>query len=284
MERSSIYKYKPVRFFVWANVITWATWLTAAYFSYQSNSWAIGAATVLEPVGLFGPCAVALWFIFTSKSTALRHSFYERLLNVKLMKLWSVPVILLLMPASATVSIFISHFLFGEPVDQLVITSTPFTAGLIPIPLLMFGAALVEELGWKGYGVDSLRGERTFFTATIIFAALWAFWHVPTFFVNNYYQNMLFKTNPLFALNFFVSIFPAAVVGNWLWHTNRGSILTAVLFHASMNFQGILQMGQIAKCIETVVWIVIAMIVVGLNRKMFFGKFEARIGYYGAGN
>ena len=166
----------------------------------------------------------------------------------------------------------------------MIVKEAPFTAGLIPIPLLLFGAALIEELGWKGYGVDSLRGERTFFTATLIFAALWAFWHIPTFFVNNYYQNMLLRTNPLFAVNFIVSIFPAAFIGNWLWYKNRGSILTAILFHVSTNFQGLLEMGQIAKCIETVAWLVVAAFIVGLNKKMFFENFPAQIGYYGPNN
>jgi membrane protease YdiL (CAAX protease family) len=71
------------------------------------------------------------------------------------------------------------------------------------------------------------------------------------------------------------------VIFHWLWYKNRGSILTAILLHGLADFQGMLQMGQIAKCIETVIFFVIAAVVVFYNKKMFFGEFPARIGDYG---
>ncbi|MCL5774198.1 MAG: CPBP family intramembrane metalloprotease [Firmicutes bacterium] len=276
------YAYKPVQFFFIANLITWAAWLIAAYFSYQQGGGSNGLISILELVGLFGPFGAALLMIFTSNSTELKQNFYDRLLNLKLIKLSSIPAIFFIIPAAVVISVLISYLFFGQSLDQLTIAkAAPFTAGLIPIPLMLFGAALIEELGWKGYGVDSLRGKRTFFTATLIYAALWALWHIPLFFINNYYHNILIKTNPLFALNFIVSVFPAAFIINWLWYKNNGNIITAVLFHAAANFQGVLQMGQVAKCIETIVLIVIAIIIVSLNKKIFFEKFPAQIGYFG---
>jgi len=145
---------------------------------------------------------------------------------------------------------------------------------------MLFGAALFEELGWKGYGVDSLRGQRTFFTATLIYAVLWAFWHTPLFFINGYYHNLILRANPLFALNFFVSVLPMAFIVNWLWYKNKGNILTAALVHAAANFQGLLPMGQMAKGLETVVMIIMAIIIVSLDRKIFFEKFPAEIGHF----
>ena len=280
MEKS--YTYKPVRFFLIVNLVTWTTWLTAAYFSYQQGGRTKGLITVLEIIGLFAPFGASLWMIFTSNSKELKRNYYDRLINLKLIRMSSIPAIFLIMPSAVLLSVLISYLLFGQSLGQLGIDKAPFTAGLIPIPLLMLGAALVEELGWKGYGVDSLRGRRTFFTVSLIYGALWGFWHVPTFFIDGYYQNMIFKENPLYAINFMVSIMAAAFIINWLWYMNRGSILTAVLFHAVTNFQGLLQMGQIAKCIETVVFIVVAIIIICLNKKIFFEIFQPRIGDFGA--
>ncbi len=225
--------------------------------------------------------ATALWMIFTSKSTELKRNFYDRLFNLTLIKLWTIPAIFLIVPAAIVISVWLSHIFFGQSFDQLsIIKGSPFAAGIIPAQLLLILAPVIEEVGWKGYGVESLRGRRSFLTATLMFAALWALWHGPTFFVHDYYQNMLIRTNPLFALNFIVSFFPATIIFNWLWYKNRGSIVTAILCHGVIDFQGMLQMGQIAKCIETVVFIVIAAIVVSFNKKMFFGEFPARIGDY----
>lgn len=276
------YRYKPVQFFVIANLLTWAVWLIAAYFSYEQGDAAKRLFSIFELAGLFVPFGAALWMIFSSNSDELKQNFYQRLLNLKLMRLSSIPAIFLTMPLAVVISVVISSLFFGRSLDQLRISNIVFSAaGLIPIPVMFFGAALLEELGWKGYGMDSLRGKRTFFTATLIYAALWVFWHIPLFFINNYYHNTLLRTNPLFALNFIISVIPAAFIINWLWYKNNGSIMTAVLFHAVANFQGILNMGQTAKCIETAVLIVIAAIIVTSNKKIFFEEFPAQIGYFG---
>jgi membrane protease YdiL (CAAX protease family) len=274
--------YKPVQFFSIVILITWAAWFMAAYLSYQQNSNSSGSFSILMLAGLLPPFVTALGMIFTSNSQELKQNFYARLFDLKQIKPSSLPAIFLIMPLAVIVSVFLSWLFFGQSWDQLtLVPAAPSAAGLIPLPVMFFGAALMEELGWKGYGMDSLRGRRTFFNATLIYAALWALWHMPLFFINHYYHNTLLRTNPLFALNFIVSVFPAAFIINWLWYKNRGNILTAVLFHATANFQGIFQMGQIAKCIETIVLIIVAALIVRSHKKIFFEMFPAQIGYFG---
>jgi uncharacterized protein len=99
--------------------------------------------------------------------------------------------------------------------------------------------------------------------------------------VNGYYQNMLLRTNPWFALNFFVSMVTFAFIINWLWYLNEGSILTGFFCHTMVNLQGLLQMGQIAKCIQTLLWIGIVVIIVSVNKKIFFKPFPPQIGRFG---
>ena len=92
------YLYKPVQFFSIANLITWAAWLTAAYLSYQQNSESSRLFSILILAGLFPPFATALGMIFTSNSKELKRNFYDRLFNLKLIKLSSLPAIFLIMP------------------------------------------------------------------------------------------------------------------------------------------------------------------------------------------
>jgi len=276
------YTYKPVKFFLITNLIMWAAWLIAGYFSYRQGGGFNGLISVLGLIGLFSPFGTALWMIYTSKSAELKQNFQDKLLNLRLIKPWTIPAIFLIVPAVIVISVTLSHIFFSQPLDQLLMVKTvPFAAGIIPAQLLLVLAPIIEEVGWRGYGIESLRGRRSFLKVTLIFAALWAFWHGPTFFVRDYYQNMLLRTNPLFALNFIVSFFPAVIIFNWLWYNNRGSILTAILCHGVIDFQGMLQMGQIAKCIETILLIIIAIVIVSLNKKMFFGEFPVQIGYFG---
>jgi uncharacterized protein len=276
------FNYKPFQFFLVAILITWASWLIAAYFSYRSGNEANRLVSIFELAGLFGPFVASLLLIFTSDSKELIQNYFNRLFNLNLIKLFSLPTIFLAFPLIMVVSVVISHLFFGRSLDQLAFAKAAnFKAGLLPIPVMLFGAALFEELGWKGYGVDSLRGKRTFFKATLIYAALWACWHLPLFAINGYYHNLILRANPLFALNFLISVFPVAFIGNWLWYKNKGSILTVAIFHASCNFQGVFHIGQASECIETIILIIVAMSIVGLDRKIFQEEFPLQIGYYG---
>lgn len=270
----SSYRYRPVRFFLAANFITWSAWLTAAYLSYSQSDLAKILFPVFEVAGLFGPFAAAMWMIFSSGSSELKSDFYNRLFNIKLINPSSIPAIFLIMPAAVIISVFLSHQFFGQSLGQLKIADMASKAvGIVPLPVMFFGAALLEELGWKGYGMDSLRGKRTFFTAALIYSFIWVFWHLPLFFINNYYHNTLIKTNPLLALNFIASVIPTAFIINWLWYKNGRSILAAVLFHATANLQGLLQMSQTAKCIETAVLSIFALTIVMLDKDTFFKDF-----------
>lgn len=265
------YVYRPLKFFLSTYLITWVSWFLAAYFSYQKNGESI--YVVLMIPGLIAPFGTALWMILTSKKKQLKKDFVNKLFNIRLIKLSSIPAIFFIMPVTVVISILIS-ILFGQSIDQLQFSKEfSFSVGFAPVLLVLFLAASFEELGWRSYAMDSLRSKHNYFTATLIFAGLWAFWHFPLFFVNNYYQNELIRTNALFAINFMVSVFPMAFIISWLCNKNSGSILIAVLFHFIINIsQEALQMGQITKCIETIVLIVIAAIIVIINKKMFFEK------------
>ena len=117
-----------------------------------------------------------------------------------------------------------------------------------------------------------------YFTATMIFAGLWAGWHVPLFFIKGYYQNEIATQNLWFAVNFMVSVIPLAFIISWLCRWNRGSIPVAIGFHFFVNIcQEALQVTQVTKCIETLVLVLVAVIVVSLNHEMFFQKEPALV-------
>ncbi len=49
--------------------------------------------------------------------------------------------------------------------------------------VILFLAPTLEELGWRGYGVDSLRSKFSLFKTTMLFAVIWGLWHLPLFFI-----------------------------------------------------------------------------------------------------
>jgi len=182
---------------------------------------------------------------------------------------------IVLMPVVVVLSALIS-MQFGQPTGQLQLAEGfSFSAGFVPVLLVLILAASFEELGWRSYAMDSLNAKFNYFTATLIFAGLWAGWHFPLFFINNYYHNEIVRMNILFGINFMVGIIPFAFIIGWLCKFNRGSILIAILFHFFINLcQEALQITQVTKCIETGVLFLVAAVIVLLNRKMFFEKPE----------
>lgn len=263
--------YQPEKYFFITFAITWVSWSVAAFLSYR---FAGSAAFILFLIpGMVAPFGVALWMILRSKSADLKNKFRNDLFNLRKINPVTFLPMLLLMPAVLLVSTLIS-FAFGQPVSQLQFAGEfSFSGGAAPVLIILILAAAFEELGWRGYAFDSLGEKSNFFITTLKFSALWAAWHLPLFFVNGYYHNEIVLQNPLFGLNFLVSVVPVAFIITWLWKLNRNSIPLVILFHFYINLcQEALQVTQASKCIETGVLVLAAAAIVALNRKMFFQK------------
>ncbi|MDR7867948.1 MAG: CPBP family intramembrane glutamic endopeptidase [Sporomusaceae bacterium] len=276
------YVYKPFKYFSSVIIITWIiesgmVWLSCNRSEQRAYE---ELFSLMLFIALLTPCIVALLMIFLSGSRELTRDFLSRAFDLRRIKLNYLPMILFTMPALAAASIYLSAFM-GESLEQFRIDKgVIFATGVIPAPFFLFAAPLSEELGWKGYGMDSLRSKYNFFTASLIFGLVWCLWHAPLFFVDNYYMNLLWRAGWLYVLNYFASAIAAGFLINWLWYKNRGCILVAVLVHASANLQGIFLMGNIAKCIETFLFVALAFFVVLADKKVFFGKPSGRIGHF----
>lgn len=256
------YTYKPVRFFLLAYALTWIPWIAAAYYSYQQ-----GMATysyTFFSLGGFGPFVSALVFIWRSRCHALKRDFLDRLVDPRKFNLPYLTITLLLAPCVSYVAVLISEH-FGRPASQLTI-APPMLAW---IPLMFVGPSL-EELGWRGYGMDALRSKLGMLRATILFGVLWALWHAPMFLINHTYQHDLWLMSPIYVINFFVGTIPLAVVANWLYYKHNRLILAAILFHCVFDAVAeSFNIEQFTKCIVTVAFLSVAVVIVLVDRKAF---------------
>jgi uncharacterized protein len=209
---------------------------------------------------LLGPPGAALVLIWTSRSEA-------RIFNLaRIRPVYAI--IALVMPLTVIcLSIWLSLW-FGQSTDQFKLSAG---ANLLAIAILaVVIAPVMEETGWHGYGVDSLRARTGMMKATLAFGALWSAWHAPLILISGTYQNELARMdNPLYLANFFVSIIPAAIIANWLYYKNSRSLLAAILVHAMLNAPSVLlNAGQVAKCIATLLYAAIAAAIVAGDRAL----------------
>ena len=266
------YQYKPFKYFFITLLVTWISLFAAAFCSHTE-----GLESYMVPLmlpGLFAPFTIAMFMIYGSKNKELKKDFKDRLFNLKLIKLKFWAGILLIMPFVLFLATAIS-LLFGQSIKQFSLSPefTIFSGEAFLTLVVIFLAPTFEELGWRGYGVDSLKKRKSLMKATLIFALLWNLWHVPQFFIKGFYQYELIHMNIIYALNFLVSLIPASILMNWIYYKNNRSIIAIILFHSMLNlFSVLLQTEQFTKCIITIILLVISAIVVWRNKSFFYEK------------
>jgi membrane protease YdiL (CAAX protease family) len=257
------FKYKPFKYFFLTLLITWIALFIAAYFSFNENL--TSYKYVFIYIAMLIPFTLAMFMIFGSGNDELKKDFRSRLINLKLIRARYLLFILFIMPVTLVLATAIS-LLFGQPVGQFALSPSFSMMNGTAVTVLFLGIILAptfEELGWRGYGVDSLAKKgRSLFKSTLIFGLLWNLFHIPLFFINGYYHYEMLHANIIYALNFIVSVFAMAFLANWIYYKNNRSIPANIIFHAIMNlFFSLFQTEQFTKCIITVILLLVSVIV-----------------------
>ena len=258
------YKYRPVLFFLMAYLFTWIFWVPAIFVNETLGS-------VLMVLGLFAPPVVSTVFVLVSGSDVLKRDLRNKLIGFYKVKWGNVAISIVVFAVIIVYSILLS-LAFGQSLDQFSFTDDfSFTgvgigSALVTITL----ASIIEEVGWKGYCEDSIGEYMNWFWESMVFGALWSFWHFPLIFIKGTYQAGL-MVNPLYVINFFISGIPLGVIITWVYLASDRSILACMIFHLFVNFmQEKIAMTPETKCVETIVVTIAAAIIVIREKDMFF--------------
>ena len=130
---------------------------------------------------------------------------------------------------------------------------------------LVFSGPLGEEPGWRGYALPKMLERQGALAASLMLGVLWAAWHLPLGLVGD--------------LTVYGSIHAvlAAVVFTWLWQNTRGSVLLAILMHASHQnsvrylgrvYEGADQVQQ--QWIAVALWALVALTIVAVHGRERF--------------
>lgn len=263
-----MYKYRPIRFYVTVFATTWFFWLFAILFNDGLTN------TLGMVLGGICPATVAIITVFTSKSDALKKDFKRKIFNFWKLKPLYIFAAVLLFSAIVAGSILLSTA-FGESLEQFSFTKDfSFTGvGVMSAFATIFLAAVLEEVGWRGYGEDSIAQYCSWFKESIIFGIVWALWHLPLFWIPGTYHYEIREMNVLYMLNFLISVAPMGFITTWVYVKNGRSMLASIIFHLFINFmQEKIAMTQTTKCVETIVVVIAATIIVLTNKDMFFEK------------
>ena len=263
-EENGSYRYRPVLFFILAYLFTWIFWIPAIFLPES-----VGAILML--IGLIAPAVVSTVFVMVSGSDLLKKDLRNKITGFYKVK-WANVFLAVFVFAIIVVCSILLSLAFGQSLEQFSFTDDfSFTgvgvgSALVTITL----ASIIEDVGWKGYCEDSIGNYMNWFWESMIFGALWSFWHLPLIFIKGTYQAGL-MVNPLYVVNFFVSGIPLGFIITWVYLASDRSILACMIFHLFVNFmQEKIAMTPETKCVETLVVIAATVIIVLHNRRMFF--------------
>ena len=258
------YRYRPVLFFALAYLFTWIFWIPAIFIRGNTG-------TLLMMLGLIAPAVVSTLFVVFSGSDALKKDLRQKIAGFYKVK-WSNVLLAILVFAGIIACSILLSLAFSQPLSQFSLTEDfSFTGvGIGSALLTILIASIIEEVGWKGYCEDSIGNYMNWFWESMLFGALWSFWHFPLIFIQGTYQAGL-MVNPLYVINFFVSGIPLGFIITWVYLASDRSILACMIFHLFVNFmQEKIALTPETKCVETLVVTAATVIIVAANKDMFF--------------
>lgn len=222
-------------YFIIAYLWTWVFWGIAVIIQKPIDTF---PTPILIALGGVGPVLSALFLLISSKDKKAMHDYWERALSLKRPGAKWISIALLLFPL-----IVLTSFLITKVFDKSITLGIEarFASNLWSlVPFFFFTFAfgpIPEELGWRGFALDKLLKKQSPLKASLILGFLWTLWHLPLFFIKGSYQNML-TPGSLSFLWYLVDKVLQTIMMTWIYIKSDRSILTAILFHFSVNFVG----------------------------------------------
>jgi uncharacterized protein len=220
-----IRRHPVATFFLLAFLLTWAVWVPRAAAS--QGLLASDLPSVVGQVSTWAPAVAALLAAALTGGRAAVGELGSRLVRWRVGWRWYVVVIV--GPAAFSLTVAVVYALLGGSWAA----AWRFGGGLLGLVPLFLVLALTdglgEELAWRGFALPRLLSQHGAIAASLILGVLWALWHLPLVWTEGY----LLYQQPVWLL--FADLLAKSVIFTWVFLNTRGSVLLAVLLHASTN-------------------------------------------------
>lgn len=249
-----------ILFFTMTFVITWSI-LGLYVYASEPMVRLFGNLTGRHPlfyIAVYAPAISALVLIL------YRHGFQGMRLFLSRLLLWRASIYWYFMLILVVPLVFYVSALFKQgALDTLF----PFASVTAYLSALFFMAIKgpVEEIGWRGLALPMLQRRMAPIWAALVLGVIWAAWHLPAFMLSGTPQSAWALTP------FLVGTLALSVIVTPLFNHSRGSILLPAFFHLQL----INPLWPDAQPYDTWLFVVVAAIVVWLNRETMFSDHKA---------
>jgi uncharacterized protein len=217
-------KFPLTSYFIIALVFSWAVVLIVLLGYLPENFMAVVPITL-------GPTVAALVMTVVTEGRAGIRRLLARFV------LWKVPFVWYLFIFIGIPLVFIlgTVLLPGAAASFNHLSATTWLSYFWTFPLVLaVGGPLLEEPGWRGFALARLQAKWGPLVGTLILGFLWAAWHYPQYLMPGWAaQNGGFNVRAVAV--FTLSVMLLTIVMSWVFNNTRGSLLIAILLHASIN-------------------------------------------------
>lgn len=208
----------PFTYFALTFALSIPFWIAGALTTFQ-----ILPGIPLSALGLLCMVGAASILVYRESGLAGVAALLKRSFDFKRVsaKVWYIPT-LLLMPGIMVLS-FITARLIGEQIPSPQFSfATPFILFVV-----LFIAALGEEIGWSGYAIDPLQDRFGTLGGALLLGVVWAAWHfIPLLSVQRSLEWIAWWSLGTVGLR---------VIITWLFNNTGRSVFIAAIFHTMIN-------------------------------------------------
>jgi hypothetical protein len=213
-------------FYAIACLFSWGCWLPGVLASHHLADSSLNKPW-LPLLATFGPALSTLLMSWSGKASkgkrALRQQFALRKVA------WPWYLVGLLTPAALMLAGTGLAVLLGDPPPNFSWPRHWYSIPATFLLILVLGGPLGEEPGWRGYALPLLIPKLGPLFASLVVGLLWAFWHLPLWFVTGSVQSF----QPFGG--FLLQTLAVSVLFTWVWMGSRGSLPIALLLHTAIN-------------------------------------------------
>ena len=115
-------------------------------------------------------------------------------------------------------------------------TTIPFLLSNLLLTLT-FGP-LAEETGWRGFALPRLQEKFTALLSSLILGVIWAFWHLPFYFISAGNVGIPFPI-------YIVLVTTITIFITWIYNNTKGNLVLCILAHFCFNFNSAFIVGYL---------------------------------------
>lgn len=214
-------------YFLLAYSLSWLGWLPYVLSQSGLGLLPFHPSQLVGLPGGYGPLLSGLLMTGVTEGKAEVRHLLRRLV------LWRVGWQWYLFALIGVPSIFVLGFLpLPGAVAALRVPSPQFVlVFLLLLVLEIFTSGLGEEPGWRGFALPRLQQQHGPLLGTLILGLLWGGWHLPLFLTTW----AIVGADGLSICEFVLGSMSLAIMFTWVFNHTRGSLLVAILFHASID-------------------------------------------------